>query len=341
LLHARFATLAKSRFAMPIVAVLMTVALLMIVGVALTVASFAAARGPGGAGDRDRIPAIAEIFGSGGVYPLAPAPVPVPVAGVAAHSHAPPPTAGRSASAWLHGVDVSKWNHVVRWRRVRAAGQTFAIMKATEGRDWVDPKYARNRRRALRAGLVVAAYHFARPDRHARDARIEADHFLRVARIRAGDIIPVLDLETSGDLTRRGLIHWTWAWLNEVRRRTGVRPMIYTGWSRWKTEMRNTQRFARAGYPLWLASWTRESPPVPAHNWGGHGWTFWQHGACGHVPGIRKCVDMDRFRGRDLGSVRIPTGLASTSGEGAGAFGRRPHHCGPGCLLRHLRRSGP
>ena len=66
---------------------------------------------------------------------------------------------------------------------------------------------------------------------------------------------------------------------------------------------------------LWLASWTRESPAVPAHNWGGHGWTFWQHGACGHIPGIRKCVDMDRFRGRDLGSVRIPTGLASTGDD--------------------------
>ena len=35
-----------------------------------------------------------------------------------------------------------------------------------------------------------------------------------------GDIIPVLDLETNGDLGRRHLIRWTWAWLNQVRRAT-------------------------------------------------------------------------------------------------------------------------
>jgi lysozyme len=237
----------------------------------------------------------------------------------------------------LHGVDVSNWNHVVKWRRVRSSGQTFAIMKATEGRTFVDPKYARNRRRALRAGLVVAAYHFARPDRRAHDAKREADHFLKVARVRAGDIVPVLDLETNGDLTRRQLIHWTWAWLNEVRRRTGVRPMIYTGSLRWRTEMRNTQRFARAGYPLWLASWTTESPQVPAHNWAGHGWTFWQHGACGHIPGIRKCVDLDRFRGSDLASVRVPSGLAAAAIARAPGL-RTPSRCGPACLLRDLRR---
>src|SRR5437879_1217609 len=150
-------------------------------------------------------------------------PRPAPRRPVRAHADVARPAhvrAGHAVAAgrWLHGVDVSSWNHVWRWKRVRTSGHVFAIMKATEGRDWTDRKYARNRRRALRAGLVVAAYHFARPDRHARDARIEADHFLRVARVRAGDIVPVLDLETNGDLTRRQLIHWTWAWLNEVRR---------------------------------------------------------------------------------------------------------------------------
>src|SRR5205823_4939035 len=70
----------------------------------------------------------------------------------------------------LPGIDVSHWNHRIDWRRVRRAGQQFVILKATEGRHRVDHTYARNRRDALRAGLAVAAYHFALPDRHARDA---------------------------------------------------------------------------------------------------------------------------------------------------------------------------
>jgi GH25 family lysozyme M1 (1,4-beta-N-acetylmuramidase) len=211
------------------------------------------------------------------------------------------------AARWrgLRGLDVSHWNHGIHWRRVRASGQRFAILKASEGRRITDPTYARNRRRALKAGLVVAAYHFALPDRHGRDAIIEADHFLKVARMRPGDIVPVLDLETSGDLRRHHLIRWTWRWLREVERRTGVKAMIYTGADRWQHEMRNTQRFAKAGYPLWLAHWTHRKPDVPAHDWGGHGWTFWQHTACGRVPGIRKCVDLDRYRGTELRPVRV------------------------------------
>jgi lysozyme len=318
---------------MPVAAVLLVLALLMIVGAILTVASFAAARGHAGGHGREQPPGISEAFGPGGARSSGGLPSASAAAG---RTHNPK---HRPSPDWLHGVDVSSWNHVTRWRRVRASGQTFVIMKATEGRTWVDPKYARNRRRALRAGLVVAAYHFARPDRHARDARIEANHFLKVARIRAGDIIPVLDLETNGDLSRRGLIHWTWAWLNRVRRRTGVRAMIYTGSTRWRTEMRNSQRFARAGYPLWLASWTRrESPRVPAHNWAGRGWTFWQHGACGRIPGIKKCVDIDRFRGRDLESIRISAWPGAGEKQGRG-LGWRRRLCGPGCLLRD--RSGP
>ena len=221
----------------------------------------------------------------------------------------------------LRGIDVSHWNHVVKWKRVRAAGLRFAIMKATEGRTRVDRTYARNRRRALRAGLEVAAYHFALPDRHARDAVIEANHFLKVARIRSGDIVPVLDLETSGGLGHRDLIHWTRAFLSEVYRRTGVKALIYTGALRWKTDMRNTERFARSGYPLWIANWGSDSPWVPAHNWAGHGWTFWQHAACGHVPGIKKCVDLDRYRGTELTRVRVP-------GDEDRPAPRR-HGCGP------------
>jgi len=34
---------------------------------------------------------------------------------------------------------------------------------------------------------------------------------------------------------------------------------------------------ADAGYKtLWIAHWGVTSPTIPANNWGGHGWTFWQ-----------------------------------------------------------------
>jgi hypothetical protein len=42
------------------------------------------------------------------------------------------------------------------------------------------------------------------------------------------------------------------------------------------------------------------APFVPGVNWAGFGWTFWQWTSCGRVPGIRGCVDLDRFNGASL-----------------------------------------
>jgi hypothetical protein len=45
------------------------------------------------------------------------------------------------------------------------------------------------------------------------------------------------------------------------------------------------------------------NPRVPASNWDASGWTFWQWTNCSHVPGIRGCVDGDRYRGARVASA--------------------------------------
>ena len=61
------------------------------------------------------------------------------------------------------GIDVSHWQGRIDWDVVAASGVDFAIIKATEGSTKADEWYHRNRVRARRAGLYVAAYHFAHP----------------------------------------------------------------------------------------------------------------------------------------------------------------------------------
>lgn len=80
--------------------------------------------------------------------------------------------------------------------------------------------------------------------------------------------------------------------------------MIYTSPSFWSTYMGDTRQFADAGYTvLWIAHWTSASQPtVPAQNWGGHGWTFWQYTDKGTVSGIKGSVDLDRYNGQALSS---------------------------------------
>ena len=65
-----------------------------------------------------------------------------------------------------------------------------------------------------------------------------------------------------------------------------MKPLIYTSPNFWLANMGNTRWFADHGYPLWIAHWGVSAPSVPADNWGGNGWTYWQWTSTGHVAGI-------------------------------------------------------
>jgi GH25 family lysozyme M1 (1,4-beta-N-acetylmuramidase) len=204
------------------------------------------------------------------------------------------------------GIDVSKYQGTIDWAQVAASGQRFVIAKATEGLSYVDPTYSTNRAGATAAGLVFGAYHFARPDLHPNDPTGEADHFVDTAQLGPGNIVPVLDLERSGTLTQTQLTAWVLAWLGEVLARTGVHAMVYTSPNGWANRTGNTTAIADAGYTLlWIANWFVSEPTVPANDWQGNGWAFWQYSDCGAVPGISGCVDLDWYKSSDFTPVTI------------------------------------
>lgn len=229
-----------------------------------------------------------------------------------------------ATTAPLEGIDVSHWQGTINWTKVAAAGKKFAIIKATDGLVqsdgtlYTDPTYATNHSQAKAAGLWTGAYHYARPSTNTNDAVLEADHFVAVMKVGVGDLIPALDLEESGGMSVAGLQSWVTKFLGEVTAKIGIKPMIYTSPSFWKNNMGDSHVLADAGYKtLWIAHWGVSSPTVPANNWGGHGWTFWQYTSDGTVSGITGRVDLDRFNGTDLATqaysvfklaASIPTG---------------------------------
>ncbi len=214
----------------------------------------------------------------------------------------PAPTPLAPSRAYVDGIDVSHHQGSIDWGRVAAAGKRFAFVRASAGTLTADATYARNVPAARAAGLAVGSYHFANPDAAAGDASNEAAWFLQNASIASGDILPVLDLEVSNGLDPASLTAWAQTWLSTVSAETGVRPIIYTNPTFWATSMTNTDWFARNGYAvLWIAHWTTASQPsVPAGNWAGHGWSFWQHSSTGRVRGIKGAVDLDRYNGSVL-----------------------------------------
>jgi lysozyme len=211
-----------------------------------------------------------------------------------------------SAGGYVRGIDISHHNGAVDFQKVANDGISFVFAKATEAQTFVDDRYASNATAAWNAGLAFGAYHFARPDKTANDAVLEARHFASNAQLGGANLLPVLDLETSGGLSPKKLRTWVKAWLAEVRVQTGVKAIIYSTPSFWKTYMGNKSWFAANGYRLWIAHWTDAAQPrTPASNWGGKGWTVWQHSNCGSVAGVAGCVDLDRYIGADIGALQI------------------------------------
>lgn len=219
-----------------------------------------------------------------------------------------PSTAGLAHGAppgTTPGIDISVYQETIDWTAVNHNNVQFAIMRATKGDAETDTAYATNLAGATANGFVLGAYHRATPSLTPGDAEAEADHFLAVARNAAGDVLPALDIEETGGLTVAELKDWVKTWLARVRGRLGVRPMIYASPYFWRTNMGNTKWFANHGYPLWIAHWYVPAPDVPAGDWSGRGWTYWQWTSTGSLTGITTDVDRDRFDGTNLSMGRI------------------------------------
>lgn len=213
----------------------------------------------------------------------------------------------------MSGIDVSNWQGTIDWGKVATTGVKFAFLKASEGKcptctsAYIDPTYAPNRTNANANGIMIGAYDFAQPSTKAGWAEAEADNFVNVALPRSGDLVPVLDLETTNGLSVADLQLWVKKWMYRVYQRTGLRGTIYVSPYFWSTYMGNTTWFAQNGFrTLWIANWGVSSPSIPAATWGNYSWTFWQWTSSGTVPGISGRVDMDRFHYANLTPYRIP-----------------------------------
>lgn len=86
----------------------------------------------------------------------------------------------------LQGVDISAEQGDIDWRRLRAAGADFAYIRASEGSDGRDARFAENWQNAREAGLRRGAAHIFTLCRLARD---QATNFIATVP-READMLP-------------------------------------------------------------------------------------------------------------------------------------------------------
>lgn len=194
---------------------------------------------------------------------------------------------GPVSTPTLEGIDVSVWQGTVDFEAVRESGIQAVYIRSSYGPQGVDRYLEEHYRGAREAGLRLGFYHFLIAQTE-EEAGAEARFFAGLIRPYGYDCRPVMDYETLRGTPRERVNDIALAFLEEVERLTGHRPMVYS-------DANNASRVfdARvAAYPLWVADYGPEEPNV-TDNW--TAWTGFQYTDEGRVPGVEGRVDRNRF----------------------------------------------
>ncbi len=211
---------------------------------------------------------------------------------------------------WTEGFDISK-DQTVNWKRIDTRAIKFAMIKATEGVNYVDPSFEEN---WSAAGHLLAlkrgAYHFFRPDD---DVNEQIGLIRRTVLLKPTDLPIALDVEntqnrqlTPEDGPKLARI------LQSLVALFGRKPIIYTENDAWTNlgSPTSTAGVSFDDFPLWIAHYT--SNPFPSYPAPWIQWLVWQFTDKGTVAGVTRLggtnpalVDLDRFNGSPDGLIRF------------------------------------
>jgi lysozyme len=187
----------------------------------------------------------------------------------------------------VHGIDLSHYQGQVFWETIgENTRMAYVYLKATEGGDRIDDRFERNIELAHRYGLKVGSYHFFRPKT---DLRRQLENFKKQCLPGEQDLIPMIDVETTGGLPREEFCDTLLQFLKLVEEAYRQKPLVYT--------FRNFYNMNLAGvlddYQLMIAMYTDEEPVLAD----GRDYEMWQYTAKGRIVGINGFVDKSRFMG--------------------------------------------
>jgi MYXO-CTERM domain-containing protein len=223
----------------------------------------------------------------------------------------------------ISGMDVSSYEDSVDWATAHRAGIEFAFIRASDGTQYPDPKFAGYWAGARAAGVIRGAYQFFRP---AEDPIAQADLLLQaMGPLQPGDLPPVLDVEVSGGQTQAQVRAAIRAWADHVAAAIGREPIIYAGLYSW-ADLTGGADFTSS--PLWVAQYTSAACPDIPTPW--TAWAFWQDTSTGSVEGVPGSgLDLDVFDGSrdDL----LAFAAAGTCGDGTCSGGETVDSCPTDC----------
>ena len=187
----------------------------------------------------------------------------------------------------VHGIDLSHYQGQVFWEHVgENTKMAYVYLKATEGGDRIDDRYERNIQLAHRYGIKVGSYHFFRPKSPAAE---QLRNFRMQCRPAEQDLIPMIDIETTGGLSSSEFCDSLIKFLGMVEKEYRQPPLLYT--------FRNFYNWHLQGkvndYKLMIAMYQPEEPVLEDRR----DITMWQYTSKGRLKGVSGYVDKSRFMG--------------------------------------------
>lgn len=185
------------------------------------------------------------------------------------------------------GIDVSHHQGEIDWKAVFASGVDFAYIKASEGGDFRDARFAANWAGSKEAGVNRGAYHFYSLCRPGAD---QATNFIAMVPRDAAALPPALDLEFGGNCAKRparaALLAHLDTFIRMVEAHSEKPVMLYI-----TQEFEEAYRVSEAiDRPLWLRRILLEP------DYGSHPWVIWQASNRRKIEGITGPVDWNVVR---------------------------------------------
>jgi lysozyme len=177
----------------------------------------------------------------------------------------------------LQGIDISAEQGDIDWRKVRADGTDFAYIKASEGADIRDTRFAENWQAAREAGLRRGATHGFTLCRLARD---QATNFIATVPREANMLPAALNLGFDDGCParpdRKVLLTEIALFIEMVEAHTGKAMIIHM-----TKDFEETYQISNA---VDRSLWLRRMFLAP--NYGSHPWVIWQASNKKRIDGI-------------------------------------------------------
>lgn len=204
---------------------------------------------------------------------------------------------GTALGAWVkleQGIDCSHYQKVnyVQFQTENPE-YTFAIIKATEGKDYQDPSFASHCMGFNRIGVNLSAYHFTKFNNQPTDEAVNFCSTILKSGVVFNDLF--LDLEyRETDLDNLELIFWIFCFLDTVKAFMQSRIIgkigVYTS-DRYLKEMNLQRQVWMKDYLLWASDLNDQPLVFPWDSW-----DIWQHSFKGQLVGIEGDVDLNYRR---------------------------------------------